>query len=73
MSASSSRWSSGKNGTALPLYMENVVPTYPEYEFRRLFHLSRCTVVALVAEFYPEDLRGRPEMPAQKTVLIALS
>lgn len=60
------------------LYVENVVPTYLEFEFRRLFRLSRRAVAALVAEFhhsefYPEGLRGRPKMPDQTTVFICLS
>lgn len=62
----------------VPLYAEDVVPTCVEFEFGRLFRLLRHSVAALVAEFehsafYPEGLRGCPKMPAQKTVLIALS
>lgn len=45
----------------VPFYVENAVPRYLEFEFRRLFRLSRQTVAALVPEFeasdfYPEGL-----------------
>ncbi|KAH6945030.1 hypothetical protein HPB50_006917 [Hyalomma asiaticum] len=62
----------------VPLYVESVVPTYLDFEFRKLFRLSRSTCGALVDEFaasrfYPEGVRGRPQLSAEKTFLIALS
>ncbi|KAL1468250.1 hypothetical protein MTO96_025558 [Rhipicephalus appendiculatus] len=49
----------------VPLYVERVVPTYLDFEFRKLFRLSRSTCGALMEEyqqsdFYPEGFRGRP-------------
>ncbi|XP_070390216.1 uncharacterized protein [Dermacentor albipictus] len=62
----------------VPLYVESVVPMYLEFEFKKLFRLSRSTCGALVEEFeassyYPEGTRGRPRISAEKTVLIALT
>ncbi|XP_037564034.1 putative nuclease HARBI1 [Dermacentor silvarum] len=62
----------------VPLYVESVVPTYMEFEFKKLFRLSRSTCGALIEEFeassyYPEGTRGRPQISAEKTLLIALT
>ncbi|KAL1424426.1 hypothetical protein MTO96_020213 [Rhipicephalus appendiculatus] len=61
----------------VPLYVERVVPTYLDFEFRKLFRLSRSTCGALMEEyqrsdFYPEGFRGRPKISAEKTLLVAL-
>ncbi|KAH7939523.1 hypothetical protein HPB52_013484 [Rhipicephalus sanguineus] len=62
----------------MPLYVERVVPTYLDFEFRKLFRLSRSTCGALVEEyqrsnFYPEGFRGRPKISTEKTLLVALA
>lgn len=62
----------------VPLYVESVVPGYLEFEFKKLFRLSRATTEALVGDFsassfYPQGNRGRPKITAEKTVLIALT
>ncbi|KAL1479123.1 hypothetical protein MTO96_052122 [Rhipicephalus appendiculatus] len=62
----------------VPLYVERVLPTYLDFEFRKLFRLSRSTCGALVEEyersdFYPEGFRGHPKISAEKTLLVAIS
>ncbi|KAK8787006.1 hypothetical protein V5799_023218 [Amblyomma americanum] len=62
----------------VPLYVERVVPTYLEFEFRKLFRISRCLCADLTGEFeasafYPEGCRGRRQISAQKTMLAALT
>ncbi|KAH7959101.1 hypothetical protein HPB49_008249 [Dermacentor silvarum] len=62
----------------VPLYVESVVSHYMDFEFKKLFRLSRSTAATLTAEFeasahYPEGSRGRPKISAEKTMLIALT
>lgn len=62
----------------VPRYCEDVVTRYLEFEFKRLFRLSRDTLDALVARFeaspfYPSVIGGRPQIIAEKTCLVALS
>ncbi|KAH7949472.1 hypothetical protein HPB49_011036 [Dermacentor silvarum] len=61
----------------VPFYVESVVSHYMDFEFMKLFRLSRSTAATLTAEFeasahYPEGCRGRPKISAEKTMLIAL-
>ncbi|KAK8771933.1 hypothetical protein V5799_024824 [Amblyomma americanum] len=62
----------------VPLYVERVVPTYLEFEFRKLFRISRSLCADITGEFeasafYPEGCRGRRQVSAHKTMLIALT
>ncbi|XP_077553666.1 uncharacterized protein LOC144168586 [Haemaphysalis longicornis] len=62
----------------VPLYVESVVARYKDFEFKKLFRLSRATTEALDGEFstssfYPQGNRGRPKITAEKTVLLALT
>ncbi|KAH7966082.1 hypothetical protein HPB49_013624 [Dermacentor silvarum] len=62
----------------VPFYVESVVSHYMDFEFKKLFRLSRSTAATLTAEFatsahYPEGCRGRPKISAEKTMLIALT
>ncbi|XP_077551224.1 uncharacterized protein LOC144164844 [Haemaphysalis longicornis] len=62
----------------VPLYVERAVSTYFEFEFRKMFRLSRSTVAQLGAEFetsefYPAGHRGRRKMSSEKTLLIVLT
>ncbi|KAL1481390.1 hypothetical protein MTO96_034497 [Rhipicephalus appendiculatus] len=62
----------------VPTYYENVVGRYYEFEFKRLFRLSRDTSERLATRFehspfFPKPHGGRPQIPAGKTCLIALS
>ncbi|KAH7975820.1 hypothetical protein HPB52_005501 [Rhipicephalus sanguineus] len=62
----------------VPPYCEDVVSRYFDFEFKRLFRLSRDTLDELVARFeassfYPSALGGRPQISAEKTCLIALA
>lgn len=64
--------------TRIKLYFETVVPTYFEFEYKRLFRLSRARVRQLSdsyenSEFFPKSVGGRPRIPAEKAILIALS
>ncbi|CAN7943558.1 unnamed protein product, partial [Ixodes hexagonus] len=64
--------------TRNPLYVEYVVPRYLDFEFRRLFRLSRQTAEIVVdhfeaSSFYPATAHGRPRITAEKTCLIALT
>ncbi|XP_077531140.1 uncharacterized protein LOC144143194 [Haemaphysalis longicornis] len=48
----------------VPLYVESVVPRYTDFEFKKLFRLSRATTEALVGEFstssfYPQEISAR--------------
>lgn len=61
-----------------PRYYEEVVARYFDYEFKRLFRLSRETFETLVGRFksspfFPRPRGGRPQIPAEKTCLISLS
>ncbi|KAH7968668.1 hypothetical protein HPB52_010611 [Rhipicephalus sanguineus] len=61
-----------------PRYYEEVVTRYFDYEFKRLFRLSRETFETLVGRFksspfFPRPRGGRPQIPAEKTCLISLS
>nr|XP_050046279.1 uncharacterized protein LOC126543184 [Dermacentor andersoni] len=56
---------------------EEVVNRYQEYEFKRLFRLSRETFDWVsgrfrISAFYPSAVQGRPQISAEKTSLIAL-
>lgn len=60
------------------LYVESVVDSYSDEEFRRLFRLQRCTTEVITADFesssyYPRGGRGRQKITALKTMLIALT
>ncbi|KAL3183242.1 hypothetical protein MRX96_034291 [Rhipicephalus microplus] len=60
------------------LYVESVVDSYSDEEFRRLFRLQRCTTEVITADFesssyYPRGGHGRPKITASKTMLIALT
>ncbi|XP_077496073.1 uncharacterized protein LOC144106975 [Amblyomma americanum] len=62
----------------VPLYVERVVPTYLEFEFRKLFRISRSLCADITGEFeasafYPEGCRGRRQVSAHMTMLIALT
>ncbi|XP_037567405.1 uncharacterized protein LOC119447091 [Dermacentor silvarum] len=62
----------------IPRYYEEVVARYFDYEFKRLFRLSRDTFKTLAerfksSAFFPTPQGGRPQIPAEKTCLIALS
>ncbi|CAN8002192.1 unnamed protein product [Ixodes hexagonus] len=62
----------------VPLYHESVVDRYFDFEFKRLFTLSRETHAELggqfrASSFYPGPVGGRPQIPADKTCLIVLS
>ncbi|KAL1420563.1 hypothetical protein MTO96_004517 [Rhipicephalus appendiculatus] len=61
-----------------PRYYEEVVARYFDYEFKRLFRLSRETFETLVgrfksSSFFPRPRGGRPQIAVEKTCLIALS
>ncbi|KAL1473751.1 hypothetical protein MTO96_038504 [Rhipicephalus appendiculatus] len=61
-----------------PRYYDEVVARYSDYEFKRLFRLSRETFETLVGRFKSSPFflgRGEnaPQIPAEKTCLIALS
>ncbi|XP_049267550.1 uncharacterized protein LOC119377433 [Rhipicephalus sanguineus] len=60
------------------LYVESVVSSYSDEEFRRLFRLQRHTTATITADFeaspfYPRGGRGREKISAEKTMLIALT
>ncbi|KAK8787336.1 hypothetical protein V5799_022886 [Amblyomma americanum] len=62
----------------VPLYVESVVPRYLATEFRRLFRLTRETARNLTDRFeaspyYPRGEHGRPQITAEKTMLIGLT
>lgn len=62
----------------VPRYCEDVVSRYFDFEFKRLFRLSRDTLDGLVvrfeaSSFYPSALVGRPQVSAEKTCLVALA
>lgn len=62
----------------IPRYYEEIVARYFDFEFKRLFRLSRDTFGTLVkrfsaSSFFPKPRGGRPQIPAEKTCLIALS
>ncbi|KAH7970212.1 hypothetical protein HPB49_001120 [Dermacentor silvarum] len=61
-----------------PRYYEEVVARYFDYEFKRLFRLSRDTFKTLAGRFkssafFPMPRGGRPQIRAEKACLIALS
>ncbi|KAH8037820.1 hypothetical protein HPB51_017320 [Rhipicephalus microplus] len=56
---------------------ESIIGRYHEYEFKRLFRLSRETFDSFRAKFktsafYPRAVQGRQQISAEKTCLIAL-
>lgn len=56
---------------------ESIISRYHEYEFKRLFRLSRETFDYFSAKFrasafYPNAVQGRQQISAEKTCLIAL-
>ncbi|KAH6946369.1 hypothetical protein HPB50_013129 [Hyalomma asiaticum] len=56
---------------------ESIISRYHEYEFKRLFRLSRETFDDFSAKFrasafYPNAVQGRQQISAEKTCLIAL-
>ncbi|KAM7313294.1 protein ALP1-like [Ixodes scapularis] len=62
----------------VPLYYEKAIDTYFDFEFMRLFRLSRETHAELAGRyeasaFYPDSVGGRPPILAEKTLLIVLS
>ncbi|KAG0443373.1 hypothetical protein HPB47_015005 [Ixodes persulcatus] len=69
----------GLTGTArVPQYYEKVIDTYFDFEFMRLFRLSRETHAELAGRFeasafHPDSVGGRPQISAEKTLLIVLS
>ncbi|KAK8772737.1 hypothetical protein V5799_024017 [Amblyomma americanum] len=61
----------------MPRYCEEVVGRYYDFEFRRLFRLSRSTFETVVSsfeasQFFPHPTGGRPRVSAEKTCLVAL-
>ncbi|KAH6920861.1 hypothetical protein HPB50_028150 [Hyalomma asiaticum] len=61
----------------IPKYCEEVVSRYFDFEFKRLFRLSRETFHKLVLDymaspFFPNTTRGRPKVSAEKTCLVIL-
>ncbi|KAK8765434.1 hypothetical protein V5799_031957 [Amblyomma americanum] len=61
----------------VPRYCEDVASRYVDFEFKRLFLLSRSTFDALVASFrqspfFPHPIGGRPQMSPEKTCLVVL-
>lgn len=67
-----------QNRHRVPLYVERVVPTYLDFEFEKLCRISRDLRAELAGEFeascfYPEGCRGRRQISARKTMLIALT
>lgn len=65
-----------QDATRVPGY-ENIVSSYLEHEFKRLFRLSRETFDWLSAKFrfsafYPNAVQGRQQITAEKTCLTAL-
>ncbi|KAG0443230.1 hypothetical protein HPB47_015155 [Ixodes persulcatus] len=62
----------------VPLYYEKVIGTYFDFEFMRLFRLSRETHAELAGRyeasaFHPDSVGGRPKISVEKTLLIVLS
>ncbi|KAG0428468.1 hypothetical protein HPB47_024558 [Ixodes persulcatus] len=60
------------------LYYEKVIDTYFDFEFMRLFRLSQESHAELAGRyealaFYPDPIGGRPQISAEKTLLIVLS
>ncbi|XP_050042541.1 uncharacterized protein [Dermacentor andersoni] len=67
-----------KDRNRIPRYHEDVVGSYFEFEFKRLFRLSRETFNCLAdryqaSPFFPEARGGRARISAEKTCLIVLS
>ncbi|KAH6944310.1 hypothetical protein HPB50_002683 [Hyalomma asiaticum] len=67
-----------KERNRIPRYYEDVVGSYFEFEFKRLFRLSRETFNCLAdryraSPFFPENRGGRTRIGAEKTCLIVLS
>ncbi|KAH9371793.1 hypothetical protein HPB48_000077 [Haemaphysalis longicornis] len=67
-----------KDRNRIPLYCEEVVGRYFEFEFKRMFRLSRETFNDLAdryqaSPFFPEFHGGRPRISAQKTCLVVLT
>ncbi|XP_077508859.1 uncharacterized protein LOC144120379 [Amblyomma americanum] len=61
----------------VPRYYEDVVGSYFDFEFKRLFRLSRDTFCNLAAryetsQFFPEGHGGRPRISAEMTCLVVL-
>lgn len=64
-------------GNRIPRYCEEVVSRYFDFEFKKLFRLSRDTFDRLVvgymaSPFFPNATRGRPRVSAEKTCLVVL-
>ncbi|XP_037529355.1 uncharacterized protein LOC119406695 [Rhipicephalus sanguineus] len=62
----------------IPRYCEDVVGRYFQFEFKRLFRLSRETFISLAdryreSPFFPEAYGGHARISAEKTCLIVLS
>lgn len=67
-----------KDRNRIPLYCEEVVWRYFEFEFKRMFRLSRETFNGLAdryraSPFFPELHGGRPRISAEKTCLVVLT
>ncbi|KAH7970644.1 hypothetical protein HPB49_012977 [Dermacentor silvarum] len=67
-----------KDRNRIPRYHEDVLGSYFEFEFKRLFRLSRETFNCLAdryqaSQFFPEARGGRARISAEKTCLIVFS
>lgn len=62
----------------VPWYVGSIVSQYMDFQFKKLFRLSRSTAATLTAKFeasvhYPEGCRGRPNFSPKKRMLIGLT